>query len=194
MSKKKAIVIFFIFVGIGVAIVFLFPTFSIMNIPIYLQDGIIGISQLPMQVLASIGGAIASVSVVIGKLWSKLTQTKQQLTQSQQQVQTVENLVNSTQNYATEQIQNLNKTITAQEVIIKSQAEKIHTLETNPQELAEAQRIVTQQAETIKTQTATINTLEKTGNIEYVRLLQEALRKNNIPVPSPETNTVTIIK
>jgi len=130
MSKKKAIVVFLIFVGIGAAIVFLFPTFSIMNIPTYLQDSITEISQLPMQVLASIGGAIASISVVIGKLWSKLTQTKQQLTQAEQQVQKAENLVNSTQNYATEQIQNLNKTIEAKDNLLKTKDEKIVSLET----------------------------------------------------------------
>lgn len=122
----KAILVFAIFAAIGLAIPFLFPIFNLVdlisNLPTTLQNGVTWLQQLPIQVLASIGGAVASVSVVIGKLFSNLRQAKQQTQQAQQ-------MVSATQTYASDQIQTLSNTIDMQQATITNQTQQIQSLQ-----------------------------------------------------------------
>lgn len=111
----------FLYFRYGINVVSNIPT-MLTAIPSTIQNGVSWLMAQPVQVLASAAGAIGSVSLVVGKLFTSLRQAKQQ-------TEEVKEMVVGTQAYATQQAEMLNKTIDTQKTVITSQTEKIQGLE-----------------------------------------------------------------
>jgi chromosome segregation ATPase len=134
-------------------------TYFITAIPSQTQTIITKIQELSTQTLLSIAGVIASVSVVIGKLWSKLTQAKQQVTQTTEQL-------SATRNLANEQVSSLSETIRKQETQIQQLQKTVEQqssqgFEDLIQSRDEAQRMVITQKSELNNANAVIHNLEE---------------------------------
>jgi len=111
----------YLYLAHGINVVSNIPT-MLSNLPATIQNAVSWIMQQPVQVLASAAGAIGSVSLVVGKLFTSLRQAKQQ-------TEEVKEMVYGTQAYAAQQAEMLNQTIDSQKTTITSQVEQIKGLE-----------------------------------------------------------------
>lgn len=156
-----------------------------MNQTTTLIGQITGFIQQKLElVLSIIGGLIASVVGIYRLITTKISNIKA----------TAQNQVEETQAQMTQQYTAMQSTINEQKEQISTLQTQVSDKTTLQTQLSQSQTDLQKLQDNFKLQAAQLEEARALANVDYIRYLQEMLKRNSIPYENYPAETVTVVK